>query len=867
MRPSFWRRTPGGWSHVLRIFARRPEDDVEAELRFHFDERIAELSAQGLSPDVAHAKAHEEFGDLAAVRAQLHDNGQRTALRRRRAERWEGATQDLRFALRGLARVPAFTSIVVLTLALGIGANTAIFSVVRHLLLAPLPYADGNTIVSLLAYQGDNPSVNFGVRAEVVKLWMARSHTLEDFAAASQRRYPFGSDAAPDTLPVALITPSFLPMLRVHPVLGTGFTSRDARRGAPAVMMISYGLWQRRFGAARDVVGHVANVDGYPRTIVGVVPKNVDIPMLDPDSAAVWLPLNLDSAAGVNGAFARLRRGVTSAAASAELQSILKTLPDTGWLKGVRAQAVSARDQVNPREQRAIEVLFTAVSGLLLIACANVASLLFMRAWARQREFAIRRALGGGRLRLARQLLTESLVLTVLSGALGVFIAWTGLRVIVASGPIGPGQLNLGGVRIDVTVLAWTAGLSAATGLLFAIGPTLLVGADAAGSALRAGTSRVPGSIAAQRVRASVVMGQIALSLIFLVAAGVLTRSFVALLRTPIGYDPTGLVAVHVQIAPQPASGDQAGIALALTRSLAAVPGVSDVSVGALPQTTIAGTTVTVESPTGPRITDVALFSATFVGPEYFRATRIPILQGPGFDVTNVAADSREIVINQALAHRLWPDGNALNARVRMGGAPDAPWLTVVGVVGDAHMPGVKDDYWSLQAYRPSVTVRRFAGSIIMRVRGNVNALLPAIAHAVEAAGVSAKFQSVEPAEKTVYWALRGPRFAVVLFGLLAGVALVLSAVGLYGVIAFAVAQRTREIGIRMALGAEPGRVARMILGNGVRLAMIGWRASVSSAHTAASDANADFCAALRCEPLKIRSRLAVRCCCSSASR
>ncbi len=756
------------------------------------------------------------------------------ALRRivARAAWWEGAIQDLRFAVRGLARAPAFTCIVVLTLALGIGANTAIFSVVNHLLLQPLPYADGNRIVSLQQVLNGN-SINFGVQTELVRLWMTRSRSLEDFAAASERKYEVGNDAALDSVPSALITPSFLPMLRIQPVVGSGFAPDDARRGARAVMMIGYGLWQTRFGGARDVVGRVVDVDGSPRTIVGVMPKGLTIPMLDRDSAALWLPLNLDSVPGVNVAFARLRHGVSAVAASAELQAIEKTLPDTGWLKRSHAQALRARDQISPQQKRGIEVFFAAVSGLLLIACANVANLLFMRAWTRQREFAIRHALGGGHLRLARQLLTESLALTVSSGALGLLIAWSWLRVIIALGPVGPGQIALDGVHIDGTVIAWAVGLSVATGLLFGIGPTLLAGTRAVGAALRTGTWGATGSTAARRARTGLVTGQIALSLIFLAAAGVLTRSFVALLRTPIGYDPTGLVVLHVQLPEQPAPTDQAPIAQVLTRALAALPGVSDVTVGAVPQTTIAGNPIAVATPTGPRVTDIELFSATVVGPEYFRALRIPLVQGRGFDATNVAVDSREIVINQTLARRLWPDGNALNARVRIGTKPDAPWLTVVGIAGDTRMPGVKDDYWSLQMYGPLAGARRFDGSIVMRMRGNANALRPAIVRAVEGAGVSAKFQSMDQAERTAYWALRGPRYAVVLFGLLAGIALVLSAVGLYGVIAFAVAQRTREIGIRMALGAQPRSVARLILGNSVRLAVVGCCIGVVGAYGA----------------------------------
>jgi predicted permease len=584
-------------------------------------------------------------------------------------------------------------------------------------------------------------------------------------------------------------------------------------------------VWRARFGGAADVVGRSLAVDGVPRTVVGVVPDGVSVPEQGADPTAVWLPLNVDSADVVNG-FARLRRGVTSAAASRELHALLRTLADTGALQRERAQALTPQELLSPGRRRAVELLFVAAVGLLLIACADVAGLLLMRGWTRRREFAIRRALGAWRGRLARQLLTESLLLAAPAGALGLLVAWLGVR---AAAALRGTFFDAAAVRLDATVFLWTAAASAATALLFGIGPALLAGRQPLDGALRTGGAGTGRSGVTTRAHAALVVGQIALSLVFLAAAGVLARSFVALARTPVGYEREGLVAVTVRRAPTPgraparrlAPAERAATAQALREALAATPGVSEVAVGTLPLTHMGVGPAAVEGPAGVRPVGVPVTGMAYVSPEYFRVARIPIARGRGLDASPEAA-AAEVVINQALARRLWPERDAVGARLRLGDGNDAEWLTVVGVAGDVQLPGSTAEFFGLQMYRPTGAAPLFDGTLLLRARGDPAALRPTLARAVERAGVGATLGDVVAAESTIAFVYAGPRFTAALFGAFALLAVVLAAVGLFGIVSYAVARRTREIGVRVALGADPAALTRTILGQGIRLVAVG---------------------------------------------
>ncbi len=749
---------------------RAQQADLRDELAFHHEQLANDLERRGLSPDAARVAARREMGNETYMREEARGVWLSSSL--------DGVAQDCRYAWRSLRRSPAFTAIVVITLALGIGANTAIFSVVHHLLLAPLPFADGNRIVMLqLVSPAGGPHDSFGVGANMVRSWEERSRTLAEFSLEGRRRYRLGDAASQDTVSGASVSPSFLPLLRVHPALGRGFVEGDTRRGASPTVVIGYGLWQRLYGGAPDVIGKVVKVNDLSRTVIGVAPNEAGIPISDGTKPDIWLPLSPDSVDGNMEAFARLRPGVTADAASRELQSIGKATPDTGILKGWRPRAVRAQDMVDPNVTHAIDVLFVAAGGLLLIACANIANLLLMRAWTRQRELVIRRALGASRMRIARHVLTESLMLAVMGGGLGLLVAWRGLHAVVALRPDGLSDLE--GVHVDMAVLLWTTVIAVTSGLLFGVAPALFSGGDSMGDALRAGVRSAVGSSAGSRLRGGMVAAEVALSFIFLVAAGLLVRSFVALEGTSIGYDRAGLVAVNVHFTHPPARADGDVVHQTLMRAITAIPGVAQAALGRFPggllMTDVLGGPFAIEGPNGPETIDLPFCEAPYIGPGYFRVTRVPLLRGRGFDASDPAGAVRELVVNQALARRLWPNGNALGAKLRVGHGASETWLTVVGVAGDVHLPGTHGDLFNLQMYRPVSVAPAFMSGVVLRLGAGASmaTLEPMLKRAVESIGFSATLQSADPAE-SVYdrRILARPRFALILFGLFAVFAL-----------------------------------------------------------------------------------------------
>ena len=809
---------------------RSQQDELREELAMHRELLAADLERHGLAPDAA---------DAAARRAM----GNETLMREASRGVWlawgvESLLKDWRYAWRGLRRSPAFTALVVITVALTIAANTIVFSVIQHVLRAPLPFADGNRIVRLGWESISDPQVGqFGIGTDIYRRLRVGSRTLEELTAVTRQQYRIGDDPEESAVAVASITPSLLPMLRVRPALGRGFTPDDARLGAPAVMMIGFAMWQARYAGAGDVLGQVVTVNGIPRTIVGVTPDGFDLPMSLDQTPDLWFPLALDTVATVNSALARLRRGATSAGATREMEAIARAMPDTGSNRGYRLVATTARDRVDASDARAIQLLFATVCGLLLIACANIANLLLMRGWTRRRELAIRLALGAGRARLARQLLTESLLLAVLGGGIGLLVAWRGVHALIA---IYPGSLTMGtlgsleGVSLDGTVLAWTAAVSVATGLLFGVGPALLAGDRSLGDALRTGGRTAVGSGAARRLRNVLIVAEIALSLVFLAAAGLLVRSFIALAGTPIGYDPIGLAAIETKLPRRPAPAGRAAAEAALIDAVRATPGVREATLGGLPQTMVGAGPFAIDGATGPQVIDLPFCEMPFVGPNYFHVARIPLIRGRTFDASDPAAASRELVVNEALARRLWPGRSALGARLRVGDGANARWLTVVGVAGDIPLPGTSGDLFNLQMYRPTSAASGVVNTLLVRVNGRASALEPALRRAVEGAGAAAKLERVLMADDIVYRRIFArPRFALAVFGLFATIALAVCAAGLYGIIAYAVTQRTREIGVRVALGAEPAAVARLVLADSGRLVLMGGALGLVAAFSA----------------------------------
>ena len=839
MMPRPFAKLPRGVRRLFRLPPTRERiiRDIDDEVTLHLDLRIDELRSLGMTEDEAKADALRRFGDRADFRDYSDRRATRNARRVGLHASFSAWWQDLRFADRQFRRAPTFTAIAVLTLALGIGANAAIFSVVHRLLLAPLPYPDGNRIVMLSVGQGQDvefPSVT------ALREIRARARSVETVSAASVVALAVQEDDGQDTV-YAFITPNYLKMLGVAPALGRTFTAaEEGGEGAP-VAMISYSRWQHEFSGRPDAVGSTVEIN-YDRregperrryTIIGVTPPSMALPMspssfnrnLREAKPGVWLPLDLSrwNATEQPNSYARLRPGASVAQATRELQSIIDSSPELGE-KRPTIKLIRAQDMLDPTEARTIEVLFAAVGVLLLISCANVANLLMSRAWVRRREFAVRGALGAGRARLARMVLTESTLLALAGGLLGVAVAWQTLRIIIALRP--PALANLDNVHVESTMLQWSLAISVLTGIVFGTLPALFAARGSVADVLRAETRGGSGGVATRRVRSALIVSEIALCLVLLVSAGLLVRSFVALQRMSLGFEPRGMVSFDLIFNPRTSRDLSVRAALRneIVQRLRAVPGVTDAAIGMNPAAGF-GAIASLSTDPDPSgvVRSVPEFSAIFVGPNYFRVAGIRLSEGrypessSGLTQSYLTTAPTEAVVNRGLATRFWPHGGALGAHLHEQDNPGRRDYIIVGIAEDVHVPGASRLARSAVLYLPP----RFP-SIIVRAATPTSDLVPALRRAITSIQPTPYIQTTTVGETWLRDSLAPTRFAMALLVAFAGVALILATVGLYGVVAYGVTQRTREIGLRVALGAEPASVMRFVIGTGLRLTIAG---------------------------------------------
>jgi len=750
--------------------------------------------------------------------------------------------QDLRYGVRMLRRNPGFAAVAILTLAIGIGANIVIFSVVNGILLKPLPFPDSHRVVTIWETDA-NRNVTRGTASAAEFLdWRDMNHVFQELSCWRALYFTITGGGEPERVWGSQVSGNFFRMLRVTPILGRDFTSEDEQIGHEQVVILSYGLWQRHYGADAAVLGKTILLDGNPFTVVGVLPRTFSLYGTLPEFE-LWKPFAFDRTQ-LNREdhelviFGRLKDGVPVSQANAEMitiqEQLKKQYPAFDQKIGIRV--IGFHDELVSTLRPGLLLLLAAVAFVLLIACANVANLMLARAAVREREIALRVSLGAGRRRIFRQLLTESALLSFIGAAIGVLFAYGGIHILrdaVVSGQ--PSRIpHPEWIAIDATVLGFTVLVALVTGILFGFAPAIQISRSALFESLKEGSRGTTAGRHNQLARSVLVVSEVAFSLMLLVGAGLLVRSFALMLAEPLGFDPENLLTAQLLLpdAHYPDGPHISNFYQSVLERVNAIPGVN--SAGAanfLPLThwthfcdfDIAGRA---SPPSGEHFTSEYRVADW----RYLSTMGVPVKEGREFTSSDGPDSQAVALVNETLARRYWPNTDPVGQQIRLifnstrtpwDAIPHQGWLTIVGVVGD-----IRDWAWSepksgqlylLQTQNPSRLM-----SLMVRSRVDRAQLTGAVRRAVESVDPDQPITDVKTMEDYLAVAFSQRRLNMSLLAFFAIVAALLAAIGIYGVMGYAVTQRSHEIGIRMALGAEPGDVLRMIVGDGMKLAFLG---------------------------------------------
>ncbi len=813
------------WTRFRRMFGLEPKADVEAELAFHVEMRVRELIEQGDTPAQARRKALARFGNYEDARQACVEIDQRRRTHMDRMEFWTELRQDIGYAFRMMKRTPAFTAAALVTLALGIGANSAIFSVVNGVLLESLPFRDAGRLQQVQMLYPDGTKYDSLSAPDFMSIRVAQRVFEQVEASAGQNVTLLGA-GEPREVNAVQVSGGLFDMLGFKVALGRAFLPEENQPGRNRVAILSHGFWQRAFGGDPNVLGRTITASGNACAIVGIAAEDSSLP----DEADVYFPIEFGptfdhtTQRGRRGEFlsvyGRVRDGVDAAAIDADLKRMGADLQK--WFKptndGLTFASAPLRELIVGDVRRPLFVLLGAVGFVLLVACANVANLLLARGSARHGELSVRAALGAGRARLIRQLVTESILLGLIGGALGLMLAYWSTQALIAARPADLPRLDE--IRLNGTVVLFTFGAALFTSLIFGFVPAMQATNEHLLRGLQESGRSSGGGRRTHRLRSTLVVAEMALAVILLTGAGLLIRSFIALTEVDPGFKPAGAMSVRVTFqGADYQNGDQVRQRVdQLIERLRTLPGVTAVAAGSIIPLSGLGAlndfAVEGAPPPPPDVNqEIAVATAT---PDYFKAIGTPLKRGRLFTELDHAKAPAVALINEAGVRKWFPDQDPIGRRVLSGGPRE-----IVGIVADVlqRTPGqaAAPQLFLPYAQRTNRTVR-----IIIRAQGDPMMLAPSIRDQIRALDPNLPLAQPAPLEDTISRAVARPRFYMSLLALFAAVALILSATGIFGVMSYAVAQQSKEIGIRMALGAGAGDVLRSVVGRALMLAGAG---------------------------------------------